>query len=758
MRRVSIFLWLGLALGILVGFKTLNVVLGVSSTMVIAFFFGKKRFILVVAMLSFLIGLAGVVYCTPPILNSPIEINATGYFGRYSALNDDKFVFCVSEILPDVDGKRDLLPDRFKCLITLEEQRPIVGGYYNVTLRISTPSIPSNPGMFNYRRFLLARDIKYCGEPISVELIENRIHFMTTWQEKLRQKIKTVLAVYFKSENVELASAMLLGDASQLDEETQLAFRKTGTSHVLAVSGLHFGIIFSGIALVLDRLQWPSRVRKFLILSMIGLFLFVVGFKSSALRAAFMIVLSMAILNTGRPYDRLNALALSGSALLLLRPAFLFDVGYQLSMTAVFGLTVIYPAIAYRGEMSAPLKSIVDSFLISLTVLFSTACLTAYHFNVLIWASIFYNIPVVFLTGIILPLLLLTVVFGAVPIFPVMTGRVTDYLMMVLNEMVNLSERISIGSIIMPSPGIIELSLSIAAMLLFLLRKMNPHFFCIGRLKLTGMALVLCVLSYTLPFDQWLRTYNEVRYFDVGQGDATLIITKDGEKILIDSGDGRSFREMEVLLLKSGISELDLMVLTHPHQDHIGGALSVLTQLNVARVIVSGATDLNNYATLTDTAAKNGTQFMVIYKGDKIVLKNGAIKFLNPERDAVYTSVNESSLAMTYETGNVLFLFTGDISSKQEYDIIDKIPETLTILKVAHHGSKTSTNPVFVDKLHPELSVISVGRNTFGHPGIETIETLKRINSVIARTDQLGCIYVRTDGQRLWWFNQLEMR
>jgi competence protein ComEC len=268
------------------------------------------------------------------------------------------------------------------------------------------------------------------------------------------------------------------------------------------------------------------------------------------------------------------------------------------------------------------------------------------------------------------------------------------------------------------------------------------------------LAVLIVLPSVMLPLDQWIKPNDEVRFFDVGQGDSALILTREGETILVDTGDGRAFRETDLLLLKSGVSSLDLMVLTHPHQDHIGGALSVLSRLRVGRVVVSGEANLEDYGTLLKVAELHGTPVTPLWEGASIELEDGMLKFLSPRKGAEDLNVNGVSLVMTYETGNVLFLFTGDISSRQEYDIIERIPDVRAILKVAHHGSKTSTDPRFAAVLAPELAIISVGRNTFGHPDEKTLRTLEQVDAVIARTDLSGCVRVMTNGKRVWWSQQ----
>lgn len=682
---------------------------------------------------------------------NPVVVTAVGYVDRYSALSEEKLIYCVSVH----DGEDKGLPETFRAVIK-PEVRLEVGRYYRMTLSLQSAALPRNPGMFDYRQYLDSRGIGYLGTIARIENTEQESHWSTSLREQVRQEILKRLLAGMGEEAGQLAAAMILGDTADLDPELLAVYRQTGTAHILAVSGLHFGILFSGAEIAFDRLKLPYKVKKTGLLVLVLVFLGLVGLKSSAMRAAGMLILAVVLQASGRPYDRLNVLGLVGAGLLAFRPVLLFDVGYQMSMAAVYGIAAIMPALikpslAYNNEEGRSGFKLLHGAALSLSVLAATALPAAVHFNTLTLISVLVNLPVVFLTGMALPLAFITVLASPLPGIPELTGWCSAQILQLIEVTVRFAENaVHQPSIVVATPGSFTAGGIAGALGLFALRRQRTQVFAAGRQQLAAAALLITVIVCSLPVEGWLQPVDRVRYFDVGQGDAALLQTRGGENILIDTGDGRAFREMDQLLLKTGVSRLDLMVLTHPHLDHTGGAEAVLKRLKVGALVISAAVSPETYGSLIPLAQSVGAELLVAGAGDQLELKNSRLQVLSPFADSHVSDPNEASLVLLFISGEIAFLFTGDITARQEYAIIDGIPDLKTILKVAHHGSKTSSDGAFITSLKPGVAVISVGRNSFGHPGAKTLETLKQSGFATFRTDESGCVEIKTNGTAVY--------
>jgi len=765
MRRPAIIAWVGLAIGIIAASGRLEIwlaaLIGTGFGWIASESGRPKALIFVLLMFSFGYSLM-LNRQTIPRIETPIRVEAVGYVDRYSALSEEKMIFNVVQ-----HSRRDewehsqnvfSLPETFSVVFKPEGQMK-VGSYHRLTMTLHSAALPRNPGMFNYRQFLDSRGIDYQGEVERTEALDHSPHRVAVFREKVRQRILDILLKRLGSEEGQLAAAMILGDTSDLDPELLEIYRQTGTAHILAVSGLHFGILFTGAQMLLERIKMPYSMKKLSLIVLLLLFLGLVGLRSSAMRAAGMLILASGLQTFGRQYDRLSGLALTGMGILVFRPVLLFDVGYQMSMAAVFGIAVVLPVLAKPNRKGNPVKGCLNALALSFSVLVATALPSAWHFNTLSLISVIVNVPVVFLTGLALPLAFLTLPLSPLPVLPVLTGWMSSWGLWLIEAVVRFSEGMTAHpSIPVATPGVFK-SAGIAAILIVLaMRRSRRELFDYGRVRVLGSAGLLALILFGLPFEAWMQPVDRIRFFDVGQGDAALIQTRSGENILIDTGDGRAFREMDQLLLKSGVSRLSLMVLTHPHMDHIGGAEAVLERLKVGTLVLSGAVRKETYGRLTEVASRNSVEIIVVRSGNRIGLKDGHLEVLSPPEDMIVMEAedaNEASIVMTYVTGELSFLFTGDITARQEYAIIDRIPALKTILKVAHHGSKTSSSEAFISALKPGVAVISVGRNRFGHPGKITLDTLLENKFYTYRTDLSGCIEMKTDGVSVWFKQKL---
>jgi competence protein ComEC len=243
-----------------------------------------------------------------------------------------------------------------------------------------------------------------------------------------------------------------------------------------------------------------------------------------------------------------------------------------------------------------------------------------------------------------------------------------------------------------------------------------------------------------------------VHFIDVGQGDSILLQTSDGQSLLIDGGYGGS--GALAYLQAHGITSIDVMVATHPHADHIGGLVDVLRALPVGAVWTSGAShSTGTFEDFLDAIADARVPYHEARPGDRIMVGQLAALVLLSQSSA--RELNDASLVLHLQLGQVAFLFTGDAERPSEERLLREQAGQLpaTVLKVGHHGSATSSSPAFLAAVHPQLAVYSAGRgNSYGHPHAQTIAQLEVIGAQIYGTDQLGTIVIATDGTALQVF------
>lgn len=259
------------------------------------------------------------------------------------------------------------------------------------------------------------------------------------------------------------------------------------------------------------------------------------------------------------------------------------------------------------------------------------------------------------------------------------------------------------------------------------------------------------IILGSLTFFVWSSVYQlaraaplEVNFLAVGQGDSILIKTNGIEKILIDGGPGKKVLERLPPHLPFLLKKIDLVVLTHPDRDHIEGLLEVVEKYPVAKT----ATNSQKTNTLLQKEWEKKTkekENLVLRAGDESKIRGNAIEVLWPKE--IRKNPNENSLVLKVTRDNVSFLFTGDIHQKQEKSL-EQV--TSQVLQVAHHGSKTSSNPLFLKKVSPQIAVISCGEeNQHGHPHPEVLEKLKETEAVILRTDKGKDVQILSDGKKL---------
>lgn len=585
-----------------------------------------------------------------------------------------------------------------------------------------------------------------------------------------RARVRAHLARFVPAPEAQaLLQALLLGDRRQIDPEVRSRFVATGLMHLLAVSGLH--VLLVGMVLynllrpLLLRLglRWSAmeRARTAVTLVLLVAYALLTGLPASVVRAVVMAAFFMGGALAQRPLSGLNLLGLAALVLLLASPAYLFDVGFQLSFSAVGALIVLGPVARQQWpgawEAVPVLRWLAGSVTASLLATLGTLPILLYHFGFASFAGLVLNLPAIPLTLLVLAAGLLTVLFaGWVPALATLTGASAS----LLGE-----------ALLALATGGADL-LGWAAWRGFVT---SPWLLCGFALLLMAVAATrwrgrLAVLSLACPVvGLWLglaqgvaRPHLDVLFFDVGQGDATLIRLPGGRHLLVDAGvrdryTDQGLRTILPHLARYGIRRLDAVVVTHPHSDHLGGLPALLRAIPVGRVLVSGHPyDSGLVAETRQLLDSLGLRAEPVAAGDTLALDPAVRLHVLWPRNPSALDPNDASVVLRVAYGQTAFLLTGDVEAAAEARLA-AYPAALLqadVVKVAHHGSSTSSTAGFLGPLSqegaPALAVVSVARsNRYGLPDEEVLARWQALGTTLWSTADAGALWLRSDGRRV---------
>ncbi len=617
-----------------------------------------------------------------------------------------------------------------------------------------------NPGDFDFRAFYHKKGVFgriYPDRKTTPTYSADRNWSADKQINVIRTGVKELIFGCVPGKPAGLLTALILGDKTAVDPEVKSSFVETGVVHVLAVSGLHVGYVVLILLALVRILRIPWGLDKMaLVLGLIG-FIILTGFRPSVVRASIMAGLYILAPIFNRSVNTWNIIAGAAFIILAVDPGYLSDLGFQMSFLAVISIIYFYNLIErilpdklkVANQSNTIIKTVWGLFLVSLSAQIGTLPLTAYHFGRIPVIALVANIFVVPLIGVLVALGFSLLLLGWIPYIGAAVGNSIWLLGKIVILLTDNLARIPFATISIPSFGIFELLIYVLLILaLFLL--LQPLY----RIK----ALIVALLAINLSIWKFAvrADYLDVIFMDVGQGDA-IIITSTDYSILIDAGERYRQKDMgeRVVLPVArhlGIDKFELIVMTHPHNDHIGGIPVVLDNFAGAMIWDTRIKyDSRIYDDIHRTIASRGLPLKYPQRGEIERLNDySVIQVFCPDTIAhpSYSNVNNSSIVLRLVHGNNSFLFTGDL----EYDmepLLYSLRECLDsrVLKVAHHGSKTGTTAGFINTVDPEWAIISVGhKNKFNHPSSEIIERLEAQGITVRRTDHDRAIWLRSDG------------
>lgn len=646
----------------------------------------------------------------------------------------------------------------------------------------------ANKGNFDSRKYYLSLGFYGKIEAGTIEVINSDYSGIRQGLYELRMEIierleklcsdnKGIFSIINNKNGI--IGAIILGDKTDLDSDIKELYSVSGIAHILAISGLHISFIGMAIYRLLRRrfrFLFSAAVSIPVVLS----FGIMSGFGISTIRAIIMFILKIIGEVLGRKYDAITAISLAGLVLLVQNSFVVCNSGFQMSFGAIIAIVLILPIVEeILNTDNKIIKVLSANFTISLVM----NPILAWNYYELPTFSFLLNIVVVPLMSVVIVSSIAGIFcscimfgFGKVVIFPG-CGILELY-----TFLCNIINKSSVASIVVGQPKvtIIIVYYAILLVVLFGLKNIRTKYTRAEKerniiKKETGLVLekkakkerrikgqnvklrLACIagflllncLIYYIPNPGFYITF-----INVGQGDGILIHGDNGTKVMVDGGstsEKQVAKNCIVPYLKAeGIGTIDYSIITHTDKDHISGILEILENNNSNRIIIKNLVmpDINmkddTYNELIEKAKLKKINVLYIKKGDTLSLGKTKIKCIYPETTTTASDKNDYCTVLSVKNKTSKILLTGDISKEIEEKIKDDIEENYTVLKVAHHGSNYSSSEKFLKKVNPKYSIISVGKNnSYGHPGNETMERLRKQGGVIYRTDEKGGITIR---------------
>ena len=645
-----------------------------------------------------------------------------------------------------------------KLILAIYENTDIeLGDQILTDIEIKEPNINTNPLLFNYKLYLESKNIFATSSTkaanIKILSKDNLSHFERL-SIKTRTKISIVLDKSLSKDNSNIIKSIILGDDSFLSEDYVSNFRKLGLSHILAVSGLHIGIIFAFLIYILDLLKVHRKFSMIIAMAIIWTYACLIGLPASVLRASIMFsFLTIGKLSYKR-YDSLNILSFAGLTLLIFRPSWIFSVGFQLSFIATFTILIFLPYI--NKIVNIKNKKIKTALTVVLTAQIGVLPISIYYFNEFQTLSLLSNLILapILTMGIVLGFLIILASFISIKL-SIIIGFIGNIVLNISNTITNILVKFTSLNIWIKSPSYIEIVFYYISVFILLriidIRKMEKRL----QSCLYVNFLISIIISLFMQLNQEEIT---LEFIDVGQGDACLVRLRD-KNILIDTG-GSIFGNFDIgenillpYLRKTGVKTLDAVFLSHFHADHVKGLLPLFGNINIENIFIGYESSENPLyeEIIKSSKERNITLNLVTIKNRLKLDQTSSIEVLHPPRDIRrYDGENDKSLVFILNIYDRKVLFTGDIEEKSEdYIVNNSDKRKVDIIKVPHHGSKTSSKQELIEHFNPKVAIIQLGKNNFGHPSEDVLKRYSDNKTKVLRNDISGLIKVEVTKEKM---------
>lgn len=681
--------------------------------------------------------------------------------------------------------------------------------------RVRHPHNFGNPGAFNYRGYLARQDIYWTGSGAAsaIQILSGQCgspfeRFIFRLRSAALDRIERLYAG--NPYNIGMMQAILIGETAKMERVWTDQFRSTGTFHALVISGTHVAVLAAFLLFLLRICLVPQSSALFMTVLISWLYALVTGWQPPVVRSAAGFSLFVVARYFFRQPRIMNLLAAIALGFLVLDPEQMFEASFQLSFLSVgfiaafavpllektFGPLAhslsdlsdrgrdphLQPRVAqFRVEMRLLAETVrlwtrlperfaslvvtiparvffyvLELVAISTVVQIGLALPMAVYFHRVSFTGLSANVIVV-------PLMSLVVPVGFVAVFTnwSVAAKLAGWLLALSQHAVNWHARWEPNWRVPPPP--LWLGACFAAALI--VAAFTVHTRKLWRIPTIGCVLVLLAILLWHPFPPAIeRGVLEMTAIDVGQGDSILVVFPEGKLMIVDGGGfpsfgGRKRSQLDMgedvvspYLWSRSIRRVDVVALTHAHEDHIGGLGALLENFHVQELWTGATPDSPQWNSLRDRALRNGVRIVPLRRAPAFPFGGAQVEVLapSPSYEPAMTPKNNDSLALRLMFGRHSFLLSGDMERPIEDELVfGNLVQKTDVLKVAHHGSKTSSSPELLEALKPTFAIISAGaENSYGHPNPAVLERLHQSHAEVLRTDLWGLVSVRSDGRR----------
>ncbi len=660
-----------------------------------------------------------------------------------------------------------------------------------------------NPGGFEYNRYMAFKGVwvTASGQGESVKILRRRVPVgLEVWVSPIRKSVAELIDTVASADAAGVLKALLLGDRSEISDSLREAFQRVGIGHLLAISGLHVGLVAGTVFFAFFKLfgyfppllrrAWARRTAAIPAFLAVWGYGILAGMSPSTQRAVLMASVFLAAFFVERPQDTLNSVAVAAMAILILHPPSLFAASFQLSFAAVvtivlgFALVPSTDASAPREGRAAVLRRAGVFIMVSLAAILGALPLALYYFNETSVIGLLSNLIFVPVIG-----------FGVVPLglvsvflFPLSSSVAALGLKLcaiILSKalfLIRAMASLPFAAVTVVTPSMIEIILYYC---LLAATGLMVHTYLTGRrhgaprmrtrrifrfaLGLSAFAIIgFAVDGIYWEYQRFWTDELKVTIIDVGHGSAGLVEIPGGEVLLIDGGgfsDNSVFdvgkRIVAPLLWRKKIRTVQTLILSHPNSDHLNGLIYIAGRFHVKRLLSNGeSADTRGYRELMSVVREQGIR-LPAYESTKRTWSVGGVDidllypipgFLDEKNSEPWRDDNNDSLVIKVSMKKISFLFPGDIMAAGENELVRTAGSRLQsrVLVAPHHGSRTSSSEAFLEAVNPDMIVVSSGWNDrYGVPHPEVLKRYKRLGARIFTTAEMGAVSFETDGETL---------
>lgn len=687
------------------------------------------------------------------IPNSNIK-NKTKFFVKVSNINNENI--------------------KAKTLVTAESdtnnfEKLIIGNTYEFKGELRTPFKAGNPSQFDYGKYLRNFDtftVYYTNEQ-DIKQIDTPITPKWKFIQRLnntRNKILTTHSQILKTPYLELLGGIVFGDdAIAPPDYIKTSFVNSGLLHILAASGMNVAFIYGFWFFFVRKLKVPYKLSVISGMLLIVLYTFMTGLGPSVIRAALMLLIILIGKLIDRDTHSVSLLSLVAMIMLIYNPAYINDVGFQLSFIVTFGILTTGNVLFEKLKETKVPEWISGSILLPIVAQIWIAPIQMFYFSTFSLYSVFANILSVPFISIVSFGGFVSSIFAIFSPYTKFICIPTDF---ILNFLLKAIVFISTSFANLPNslietthPSILQISIYYSiVILLTIIIKNHQEKQIIKKLGITSLILTLCLLITIIKIPNHKL---ELITFDVQNADCFLIKSPNEKYFIIDTGrspykTGKSQASSTIIkyLKDRGIKNIEGLIITHFDTDHAGGAYDIIKNLNVKEVYLNSYTDKSHTAQLVyKTLQEYKKQPQIINSNQNIYKEENSfnikvfyanIPYTSKNKKDIQSIENENSIISLIQYKNFDILFMGDAGIKAYQKIEKQIPTNIEVLKVGHHGGKHTVNQSMLSKINNQVSIISTGKNNFGHPNKGTLNELRKTQ--IYRTDYDNSIKLLSDG------------